>query len=698
MKNLIRGGQTSVHSFHMSAQLVVTLIKVAVFIVVLGNLFYVFGKFDLQDFKEIAMYYVAEFFVALGSENVHLHFTGRYGNLYDLKVSVIVANTAVIAKKNQIISAIISGLLYGIFYAFCTMVFLLILFNYRGKKLAKEKFIRGAKIVPKWRLRKIIQKYNHIESIKNRQLFPSNFYKIAKIPFPENAEFLHTLVLGSTGTGKTNTTLELLDQIRRRGDRAIIYDKMGIYTSTYYDPSRDIILNPLDARSPSWSFFKEIRNESDYDYMASAFIQEKGVNGDKFWTDAARRVFAVFAKKLNEEKGSDVTNTEFVDALLKANYEELSDFMEGTEASLLVSKKSDKTAISILSVIATHISSMKYLRDSENYFSIRDWIKNDSDGLLFISSRGDQHDSLQPLISTWIDIAIKALLSVEQNSQNNSNPRRIWIILDEIPSLQKMPSLLDGLSQSRQFGGAFILGLHSISQLRAVYGKDNTETITSLCRNKLFFAAADPDTAEYCSENLGSQEIEEVKEGVSYGANQVRDGVNLNKQKSNKRIVIASELMNMRKLSAYIKFAGEFPVSKISFKIKNRPKVAERFVDMLPIVVDSNLTESTEEKSDDVNDFNEVQIPEQLSLFDKQETSVSEEELEEESDEDEEYDDEDAEELEQEELEEEDNSNEDSDSEDMEEEENKDSDTEQSQANKEATTEVSIPRKIKFRY
>ena len=107
----------------------------------------------------------------------------------------------------------------------------------------------------------------------------------------------------------------------------------------------------------------------------------------------------------------------------------------------------------------------------------------------------------------------------------------MWIILDEIGSLQQMPSLLDGLAQTRQFGGAFILSLHSISQLKSIYGKDKTDTITSLCRNKLFFAGADDETAEYCSQNLGHQEIEEVKEGLSYGANEIRDGVSLNNHK-----------------------------------------------------------------------------------------------------------------------------------------------------------------------
>jgi type IV secretory pathway TraG/TraD family ATPase VirD4 len=276
----------------------------------------------------------------------------------------------------------------------------------------------------------------------------------------------------------------------------------------------------------------------------------------------------------------------------------------------LINVESEKTSLSILAILSAYLSSLKYLKDDNSHenFSIRNWIElENNDSFLFISSRSDQHDSLQPLISTWIDIAVKALLSLDQNNYTKADKRRVWIILDEIGSLQQMPSLLDGLAQSRQFGGAFILSLHSISQLKSIYGKDKTDTITSLCRNKLFFAGADDETAEYCSQNLGHQEIEEVKEGISYGANEIRDGVSLNNYKSHKRIIISSQIMYMKSLQAYLKFAGNFPLSKIDFKIKNRAKIAERFIDNI----------SPEDSQFNNNFDNKIDFPQpQKDLFD----------------------------------------------------------------------------------
>lgn len=607
MKNLIRGGQTSIHFVHMTSQLFTTLVKIAILVIIVGDLTYVISKFGFYEFKEVIIYYMAKILMLFGLDNVHINFVGRAGNIYDLKSAEIVKNVNLVIQKNRIISAFITGFITGIFLAFCSIASLLVLFAYRGKKMAKEKFIRGAKIVSTRNLRKKIQSFNIKESLRTGNLFNYSSYKILSIPFPKNNEFLHTIVLGSTGTGKTNAILDIVDQVRKNGDRAIIYDKMGTYTATYYNENKDVILNPLDARSKSWSFFEEIRTESDYDYLASAFIPEKKDSSGPFWTDSARRVFAVFAKKLKEEKG-DVTNQEFVDALLKSNYKMLAQYLTGTEASSLISAESEKTSLSILAILAAYISSMKYLHDEKEHFSIRNWIEREESegGFLFISSRSDQHESLMPLISTWIDIAIKSLLSVEQNNYSNAKPRRIWIILDEIGSLQQLPSLLDGLAQSRQFGGAFLLSMHSISQLRSIYGRDKTDTITSLCRNKIFFAGADEETSDYCSQNLGYQEVEEIKEGISYGANDIRDGVNLNTHKSLKRIVISSEIMNMKALQAYIKFAGDFPISKILFKIKNRKKTAPRFVD----ITSNSFREETKE-SFAVNEVEEEPVTEE---------------------------------------------------------------------------------------
>ena len=88
-------------------------------------------------------------------------------------------------------------------------------------------------------------------------------YRIARIPWPKGAETRHTIVSGTTGSGKTVLIADLVEQIRQRGERCIVYDKMGSYTETFFDEHRDVLLNPLDRRAPRWSPFLEARTARD---------------------------------------------------------------------------------------------------------------------------------------------------------------------------------------------------------------------------------------------------------------------------------------------------------------------------------------------------------------------------------------------------------------------------------------------------
>ena len=144
-------------------------------------------------------------------------------------------------------------------------------------------------------------------------------------------------------------------------------------------------------------------------------------------------------------------------------------------------------------------------------------------GFLFLTSRGDQHASLRGLISTWLEIAVNAMLTLAQD-----DGRRIWVILDELPTLHQVPSPAAGpRRKSRQFGGCFVLGVQVAAALRDLYGRNGAETISGLCGTRVVLAAPDRDTAQWSADSLGRSEVEEVTEGYTYGANTIRDGVSL---------------------------------------------------------------------------------------------------------------------------------------------------------------------------
>ena len=225
-------------------------------------------------------------------------------------------------------------------------------------------------------------------------------------------------------------------------------------------------------------------------------------------------------------------------------------------------------------MLTANIGALELLPDQGTPFSIRDWIENDGGGgFLFLTSRGDQHASLRGLISTWLKIAVNALLSLPRD-----DGRRIWIVLDELPTLHQLPSLRPGLAESRQFGGCFVLGVQVFSALRDLYGRDGAETVSGLRGTRVVLAALDRGTAEWSAESLGRAEIEEMAESVNYGVEIPRDGVTLGARRALRPLVLPAEVARLDSLAGYLKFPGAWPVARIELKYRKRPRVAERFV------------------------------------------------------------------------------------------------------------------------
>ena len=287
---------------------------------------------------------------------------------------------------------------------------------------------------------------------------------------------------------------------------------------------------------------------------------------------AARQLFSNGAGVLRQKGITE--NRVLVDHLLKTDLTALAEAMEGTVAQSIVDPDNPKTALSVRAMLTANLSALEFLPDEGKPFSIREWISDeDRDGFLFLTSRGDQHASLRGLISTWLEIAVNAMLSLAQD-----DGRRIWVILDELPTLHQVPSLQPGLAESRQFGGCFVLGVQVASALRDLYGRNGAETISGLCGTRVVLAAPDRDTAQWSADSLGRSEVEEVSEGYSYGANTIRDGVSLTPRRELRALALPSEIMRLENLSGYLKFPGPFPVASIRLRYVARPKAAERFV------------------------------------------------------------------------------------------------------------------------
>lgn len=625
MKTLTRGGQNSIHSLRMNIAVVRFILKFFILTFLFFSLLKVTFSLEKADLKNAHDYYLAKVISLYQKDLSHKININRNGHSYNMSIGSLLNDSNLLKSRNKIKSNFIQSSNFALIASLLASLILIIIFLTKGRSLSGTRHIRGGSIVESKELKGLVKSYNSKELLlqnfnyrfqksllflrikkdieKNKKVKLYKPYKVINnIEYPSQTETQHTLITGGSGTGKTQMLKHLLTQIKERGDRAIVYDKMGNFIPNFYDENKDIILNPFDDRSPAWSIFDEVEESIYFDSIASALMPLTKNVSDPFWTDAARTIFTSVASTLKER--GETSNKKLLDSLLKIDLTDIVQLVKGTPAQAIIDERSPKTALSVMSVLSTYLSSMKYLKEPEdqiskdgevkkcNTFSIRDWVKDDdkhNGSFLFIPSRGDQHESLKPLISAWIEIAINSLLSLKQNRN-----RRIWIILDELPSLHMLPSLNSGIAESRQFGGCFVLSLQLMAQLRSIYGKDDAETISGLAKTRVVFSSPDEDTARWCSGSLGRREQEEIKQNVSYGAHEVRDGVSLNKQTTIENIVIPTQIMNLDNLECYLKLPFNFPITKSKIKLHKSKEVAERFIR-------SNISLSKEEESQDNN-------------------------------------------------------------------------------------------------
>lgn len=395
-------------------------------------------------------------------------------------------------------------------------------------------------------------------------------YSIAGVPFPYGYEQTHTMIVGTTGTGKTVIFKDIISQIRKRGQSAVIFDLTGTFIESFYDPKRDYILNPFDKRCPNWSFFNDCKDEPELEAAALALIPDTNEGSDPFWQMAARSLFTEMCiKLLREGRG---TNAALISDLMTADLKSIHEALKGTIADPLTSPEAARMAESIRAVFNTNGKVLQCLPDDGEVFSIRNWIEDENkDGsLLFVSTTYTQKAMTQSLITLWMNTALFSQMDKENVSHLNT-----WFLIDELGALHKLPALDAGFQTIRNQGGAIMVGVHSFAKMKETYGDNATNNIIGLTRNKVMLAVPDPETAEICSKLIGNREVREVDEAYSISNNTNRDTSTLTANTQIEPLVLPDDMMNLQSLNGYLKMSDGYPTARIELTYKRYPQVAK---------------------------------------------------------------------------------------------------------------------------
>lgn len=558
-----RGGQTTLHFLRMIGQVIT---KFGKFIILCWFAFFlVYFFLNTTSYERYVGYrwVIAKIGVQLvkGGDQV-VPFDLPDGRTVNVRMKNILADKYINQTMRRHLRVAAEGVAWGMLAIGFVFFFVVWFISRAGASLRKENFLRGGQIADADELARQLKQERKASDLS-----------IAKIPLLVDSETSHILITGSPGSGKSLAIRDLLDVIRKRGDRAIVYSTAGEFIENYYRDGRDVILNPLDERCPAWHIWAEGHTPPDFDNIAASLIPESQGNQDPFWNMAARTLFSTLAMRM--KRSGNYSTANLLRDLLTIKLDEAAELVKGTEAAAIIAEGAEKTALSVRSTLAAYIRSLKFLKSEGEVFSIRGWVReSEDDSWIFITSRPDQKETLRPLITLWLDISTSSILSLQPDLR-----RRIWIIIDELPSLNKLPSLPELLAQGRKYGGCCVIGFQSYAQLSDIYSQKGAEALTGLCSTWVLYRANEPMTAEWSSKSLGNVENMEGNEGLSYGANEIRDGVSLSMARHIRPLVLPTEMLNLADRHGFIRLPGDWPIGRFDIPYKKRKQVAEAFIE-----------------------------------------------------------------------------------------------------------------------
>jgi hypothetical protein len=381
---------------------------------------------------------------------------------------------------------------------------------------------------------------------------------------PKRLEASHILMMGDTGSGKSNAIRQLLRQVRKRGESAIVYDPAMDFVSEFYSPARgDLILNPLDQRCPYWGLGEEIDRDETATTIAAAFLPEKEYEKD-FFTDGPRRILAHLLKQKPHPR--DILRMMADPSWIEAK-------VKGTPLAALLDAGAPAQRAGVLASLNMVADSLELLPEWEHTrptFATADWYTSRK-RWVFLTSTPAYRAKILPLHSVWLDLFILRMMGYCED--HTAKP--VWFVLDELASLNKLPQLHTAVTESRKYGNPVVLGFQGRSQLEKRYGQD-AEAMLSQPATKLFFKTTEPRAAKWISDAIGEIEVERLKESRSMGLLGSRRSYAM--EIAIKPLVMASEISGLEPLHGFIKQENKVVPVHFQFARKHggQPEFIER--------------------------------------------------------------------------------------------------------------------------
>ncbi|MCL2526775.1 MAG: type IV secretion system DNA-binding domain-containing protein [Defluviitaleaceae bacterium] len=375
----------------------------------------------------------------------------------------------------------------------------------------------------------------------NAKVHLSGFFGKTKHAFSLDEDILskHLLMVGGTGSGKTNLFYHIVSQLKKKltpNDVMLIFDSKGDFYKKFFSTGDIVIGNSFNYRKTSakWSIYEEIMadgkdklsiEQNAKEVCKYLFMERIEKNSSNPFFPNAGKDFLAAIILLLIRNGVAFSNYDLYEYIKSNKLDELrtalSAYRDFAAVESYIGAKAGAQAQGVESEMRSAVEDvLTGVFADVGDFSMRKFIRDKGGRTAFLEYDLSIGSVLGPIYTLLFDLALKEALG------HTSSTGNVYLIVDELKLLPNLKHLEDGINFGRGLGVKILAGLQTIDQLTANYENEARASniiagFSSICA----FYSSDFNTREYVSKRFGRNILLESYVGANQQYhNERRDG------------------------------------------------------------------------------------------------------------------------------------------------------------------------------